>query len=647
MKHYKLTILLLLQAFVFTTLLQAQSNYQLYAGKNQTILLGETVTLNGIVKKGDKNTIIEYRWEELGNVLKDGSNDPIVYEDYAQGEYAYKATKIGHHRLTFKAKDNQGNVYEDSFILNVEEMGSGEYVLDVGFDRAALSITLGNFVKLQGSIKQGDESQIEEYRWEKDGQVIKNMAGDEIRYYDKVNRFNDYKPTKEGRENLDFIVITKDGKRYQKQFRLYAKQVQKRFRLGISTKSKIKLGEFVTLNGTVIEGNKSEIEYYYWEEKEVTLKNMLGDEILYYDEANRLNDYKPKTTGRHILKFVAHEFNGAEYGVDFALQVDNMTIEAGAPVTITLGETVKLEGKVIEGNTSNVLRYEWRKVRNHRLRTFKDINNKESIYVEGDDPIIYYKPIIYGLHYFYFVVTTKAGNELRDIKKVSVIPQVSPDDYGDTPETATDIAINTVIRGKLNSLTDHDYFRFTLNKAQFMYPQFSTSCRKKYLSLADSDLNGISLQYGAPGGHGVVINKKILLQAGSYYLDVHPVQKCSSPDYSINITTDDIVVGDDYGNDAETASTVSLNSIIEGVISPKTDKDYFKFTATENGTVVLKRVPGFGLARIPSSIFVRPYKPLGYRVAVKAGQTYYFSVSPRHFYPGDQERYKLSLTFTK
>ena len=118
----------------------------------------------------------------------------------------------------------------------------------------------------------------------------------------------------------------------------------------------IKIGNSIVLNGKVVKGNKSKIEYYQWTEKGKVLNNALGDEILYTNIADAENDYKP-TLGEHLLHFEAIGFDGKKYDDTLLVVVtkdgNGFIIDAGEDKTLTLGEIIVLNGVIQIGTKKN------------------------------------------------------------------------------------------------------------------------------------------------------------------------------------------------------------------------------------------------------------------------------------------------------
>ena len=550
MKRIKYSMLWLFLTFVFSSLSYAQSNYLLNAGENITISRGQEIPLNGKIVKGDKQNIVEYRWEELGTTLKDIDNDPIVYENYTQSEYSYKAKSAGRHRLTFKVKDKEGKFYEDSLILTV-------------------------------------------------------------------------------------------------------KSESKDIKLSINRPVTLHLGATFTLHGYVSQGNKSDIEYYHWEENGKVLKNVDGAEILFYDYANRYNDIKLTTGGKHVLTFVAHDFTGKLYKKSFTLTVHKVKVDSGGDVTLEQGDIIKLEGKVFK-TKEKIIKYTWKlgtlyydKFRRrsvYRWDVIKDINGKKIIYFDNKDRVHYYKPKNYGTVYLKFVVITADNSESSSWKKLTITPIDIPDDHGDTFATATPIVVNKEIPGVLNTTEDKDYFKFTLDKKQYLYSRLTTQCTRQYQSLYNDKHQFIQHQLFFPH-HTPYRSKNTLLEKGVYYLNIHGFKTCDNYNYTFEIETHDIQTKDVHGNTKETASEIPLNGVVKGYLVSNLDIDFFKITPKKAGEIRLE------LLNKPRPTGIRRIAPDGAvsygqgAFPVKAGETYYFSMSHRHPHADKQAYYEFSVAF--
>jgi hypothetical protein len=84
----------------------------------------------------------------------------------------------------------------------------------------------------------------------------------------------------------------------------------------------VKVGDIVPLSGIIDASKKSLVDFYTWESRDGTiLKNQLNDEIQYWDEENRENDYVPQAVGREFLNFVVTDIHGVKHSKTLLLKV--------------------------------------------------------------------------------------------------------------------------------------------------------------------------------------------------------------------------------------------------------------------------------------------------------------------------------------
>ena len=198
------------------------------------------------------------------------------------------------------------------------------------------TIILGNSITLNAEITAGDKNNIDFYKWEENGKVLKNAEGEKIEYWDEVNSENDYIPKKEGVHFLKFIVTDTEGEEYSRSIRLevikatslpanrlYLDMRGVKENANKSYSMTMKLGDFVRLRGrlSALAKYKELVDSYHWEKDGKILKNMVNDDIQYWDESNRENDYKPTKAGVEHLKFVLTDVYGEKVILKLTLTI--------------------------------------------------------------------------------------------------------------------------------------------------------------------------------------------------------------------------------------------------------------------------------------------------------------------------------------
>jgi len=278
---------ILISIILLTNILNA-SVYYLDAGKNQTIHLGESVVLNGLITKGDISSVEYYQWSEHGKILHNMSDDEILYTNYKDRENGYLPKSVGKHILLFNVVKN-GRAYSDRITINVKPKLE-KYTLNAGPDKV---IYEDEFFVLNGLLTNGDKVGIEYYQWiDNNGQILNNMLGDEILYVDYEDRENDYQAVL-GKHTLTFQAIANNGKIYSDSMIVVVKK------RGSSSKD-----AFITTWKTNLKNGKHQItiptygsrEYDYnidWGDGK-TEQHITGNTTHFYQQAG---NYKIKITG--------------------------------------------------------------------------------------------------------------------------------------------------------------------------------------------------------------------------------------------------------------------------------------------------------------------------------------------------------------
>jgi len=267
-------------------------------------------------------------------------------------------------------------------VLSITQILSAyDFTLDVGSQQTVLS---GETIDLNGKVLSGDKSKIDHYQWEENGKVLKNTSGDEIIYEDDANAENGYAPKGKGKHILKFVVFEESGQRHVKHlvvevdkkenvrinkvkdmtFDIRAEFPVKReqrpegnYRLSEGHYLDVKVGDIVPLSGIIDASKKSLVDFYTWESHGKILKNQLNDEIQYWDEENRENDYVPQKVGNEFLYFVVTDINGVKHSKTLLLKVKskdaNQDDHGNTMATATTIELNKKINALFETNDDN------------------------------------------------------------------------------------------------------------------------------------------------------------------------------------------------------------------------------------------------------------------------------------------------------
>ena len=153
------------------------------------------------------------------------------------------------------------------------------------------------------------------------------------------------------------------------------------------------------------------------------------------------------------------------------------------------------------------------------------------------------------------------------------------DDHSDGAANATGLSMGETVSGALDYEFDLDYFKFRAEEGQgykFYKPRTSGSA---YLRLYAPD--GFTPEpwekyiWGSDGFGYLWMAR----EGGTYYLEVWH-DSGETGEYSI--TASPVEAGpDDHGNDAETATDISIGEIVQGNMDHEFDLDYFRFWVNE------------------------------------------------------------------
>ena len=184
--------------------------------------------------------------------------------------------------------------------------------------------------------------------------------------------------------------------------------------------------------------------------------------------------------------------------------------------------------------------------------------------------------------YFVAVQGSCAGYYVEGCASGDYVLQVAltPDDHGDTQETATSVDINSSTPGLLHGSRDTDFFRFEVPVAGSYLTVRATgspdTAGTLYLPdgsvLGNDDYSG-----GGYSGRSFAIFSEFA-PAGVYFVRIRPSCKgdyCETGNYSlvVELSPD---TPDDHGDTRETATDIRLPSATDGFVETPGDVDFFR-----------------------------------------------------------------------
>ena len=170
----------------------------------------------------------------------------------------------------------------------------------------------------------------------------------------------------------------------------------------------------------------------------------------------------------------------------------------------------------------------------------------------------------------YFLKVGEDGND--DVGSYSLDVSVI-DDHGDDDATARPIAVPSTTPGDLESAGDVDYFSFFgASGAEYLFETNLVTLADTTLTLYDTD-GTTELEFDDDGGTGLasLINWTAPVD-GTYFLKVADFGDNNTGTYDLQAS-----LIDDHGDNAATASIISVPSIAPGNLEVAGDWDYFSF----------------------------------------------------------------------
>ena len=163
------------------------------------------------------------------------------------------------------------------------------------------------------------------------------------------------------------------------------------------------------------------------------------------------------------------------------------------------------------------------------------------------------------------------------------------DDHRDGAANATGLSIGETVGGVLENELDLDYFKFSAEEGQGYRVDVDYGAL-----LFSSDLTLLSpdgftqepLDKYTHSDHDGYRLLWMATEAGTYYLEVKS-RWGNAGEYTITVTAVE-AVPDDHGDDAETATDISIGETVEGFMDYEFDLDYFRFIANEGQEYLLR-----------------------------------------------------------
>ena len=166
--------------------------------------------------------------------------------------------------------------------------------------------------------------------------------------------------------------------------------------------------------------------------------------------------------------------------------------------------------------------------------------------------------------------------------QMEVAAQQTPeqDDHGDTPDTATDLPLNTPVAGVISSDADDDYFRFELTQSTFIVVRDFDSSKGAtwFFEIYDDEGNSLFTSFGAG----------VRLPVGTYYVRV-------SWDYILGRRSDynvQVKTIDDHGDTIDSATPLDIrpltyvSQLFADFHSPD-DVDYFEIEVDKPSWIIM------------------------------------------------------------
>ena len=198
------------------------------------------------------------------------------------------------------------------------------------------------------------------------------------------------------------------------------------------------------------------------------------------------------------------------------------------------------------------------------------------------------------------------------------------DDHSGGVANATRLPIGETVGGVLDDEFDIDYFKFSAEEGQGYRVEVGNTFRFSDLTLLARD--GFTPEplekntYGDDDGYGLLW---MATEAGTYYLEVKS-RWSGAGEYTITVTAVE-AVPDEHGNDAETATDISIGETVEGFVDYEFDLDYFRFRANEGQEYLLHvdhQILGHSVVKVYLADGTTESPPYSARSGLNEGSTF-------------------------
>ena len=198
------------------------------------------------------------------------------------------------------------------------------------------------------------------------------------------------------------------------------------------------------------------------------------------------------------------------------------------------------------------------------------------------------------------------------------------DDHSDGAANATGLSIGETVGGALDDEFDLDYFKFSAEEGQGYRIEIGHTLRSSDLTLLAPD--GFTPEpldkytFSDHDGYGLLW---MATAEGTYYLEVKSWWDAAG-EYTITVTAVE-AVPDEHGNDAETATDISIGETVKGFMDYEFDQDYFRFMANEGQEYLLQvdhQTLGHSLVKVYLADGTTESPPYGGRSRLNEGSTH-------------------------
>ena len=167
---------------------------------------------------------------------------------------------------------------------------------------------------------------------------------------------------------------------------------------------------------------------------------------------------------------------------------------------------------------------------------------------------------------------------------------------GGTPDTATQVVVNSTTVATLLGRDDIDYFRVALPEAGWLRVEMTAEGDTR-TTLTTEAGEVVTVEDNDGDARGIYV-LEAELQAGVFFLEVQAVPETEGGfpvEYTFVVSFHPASAADDHGDGATRASTVAMPSSTPGELQDPSDTDYFRFEVAERGVV---RVETAGLTDV-------------------------------------------------